>query len=173
LQVTDHENDVPLRRRRDLSDVELCCSRRRKPARGCRCRGRQGDYATPLRLWRPLADQDDADAQYNLGVILAEAAKWFRKAADQGNAGGQLNLGASHQDGEGVTQNFAEAMKWFRLAAEQGKPGAVYGVALLYENGRGVVQDDAEAVKWYRKAADRGFPRPRSILGSGTKPARA
>ena len=32
----------------------------------------RGDYATALRLWRPLADQGDASAQYNLGVMYAK-----------------------------------------------------------------------------------------------------
>ena len=50
----------------------------------------RGDYATAMRLLRPLADQGNADAQFNLGVIYevaqdyAEAVKWFRKAAEQG-----------------------------------------------------------------------------------------
>jgi hypothetical protein len=29
----------------------------------------RGDYTTALRLLRPLADQGDAQAQYNLGVL--------------------------------------------------------------------------------------------------------
>jgi TPR repeat protein len=32
----------------------------------------RGDYATALRLFCPLADQGDADAQYNLGVMYDE-----------------------------------------------------------------------------------------------------
>lgn len=28
----------------------------------------RGDYTTALRIWRPLADQGNAEAQYNLGV---------------------------------------------------------------------------------------------------------
>jgi uncharacterized protein len=31
----------------------------------------RGDYATALRLFRPLANQGDAGAQYNLGVMYA------------------------------------------------------------------------------------------------------
>ena len=30
---------------------------------------KSGDYATALREWRPLAEQGNADAQYNLGVM--------------------------------------------------------------------------------------------------------
>ena len=29
----------------------------------------RGDYATALREWRPLAEQGDANAQYNLGLM--------------------------------------------------------------------------------------------------------
>ncbi len=32
---------------------------------------KRGDYATALRLWRPLAEQGDADAQFNLGLMYA------------------------------------------------------------------------------------------------------
>jgi TPR repeat protein len=49
----------------------------------------KGDYATALRLIRPLADKGNADAQYNLGVL--------------------------YEKGQGVPQDYAEAMKWYRL----------------------------------------------------------
>lgn len=55
-----------------------------------------GDYATALGEWMPLAEQGDATAQNNLGVMYeyglgvpkddAEAVKWYRMAAEQGNA---------------------------------------------------------------------------------------
>ena len=32
----------------------------------------RGNYATALRLWRPLAEQGDAEAQSNLGLMSAE-----------------------------------------------------------------------------------------------------
>jgi uncharacterized protein len=33
----------------------------------------RGDYATALRLWRPLADQGVADAQFNLGLMYEDS----------------------------------------------------------------------------------------------------
>ena len=94
----------------------------------------RGDYVTALRLIRPLAEQGDADAQYNLGNVYvtgkgvpkdgAEAAKWFRRAADQGHATAQYNLGVLFGGGWGVPQNYAEAAKWYRLAAGQGHANA-------------------------------------------------
>ena len=65
----------------------------------------RGNFATALRLTRPLADQGDDFAQYNLGIMyargqgvaqsLAEAFKWFRPPhANQGNASAQYSLGS-------------------------------------------------------------------------------
>jgi len=57
----------------------------------------RGDYATAFKLWRPLAEHGDAEAQYNLGVmyemghgvprdyVYVTAYRWFDLAAAQGN----------------------------------------------------------------------------------------
>jgi TPR repeat protein len=91
---------------------------------------RRGDYATALNLYRPLADQGNADAQNNLGILYTEglgvpqdyteAAIWFRKAADQGNALAQNNLGILYARGQGVAQDYVSAYVWLTLAAAQG-----------------------------------------------------
>ena len=47
----------------------------------------------------------------------AEAVKWYRKAAEQGDAEAQYNLGVMYDKGEGVPKNNVEAYKWFNLAA--------------------------------------------------------
>jgi len=126
----------------------------------------RGDYAEAVKLWRPLAEQGDAYAQYNLGIMYkygrgvpqdyAEAARWYRLAADQGNARAQNNLGFMYSNGLGVAQDYAEAVRWLRLAADQGDAFAQNWLGLMYELGRGVPQDYAEAVRWYRLAADQG-----------------
>jgi TPR repeat protein len=58
----------------------------------------RGDFETALRVWHPLADQGDARAQYNLGVI--------------------------YEYGEGVPENDVQAYKWMNLAAAQGNETA-------------------------------------------------
>ncbi|MFN0041869.1 MAG: tetratricopeptide repeat protein [Alphaproteobacteria bacterium] len=87
----------------------------------------RGDYATALKLLRPLADQGDAGGQFHLGRMYytgygvpqgyAEAVKWFRKAAEQGFALAQHNLGDMYYLGQGVPQHFVLAHKWYNLAA--------------------------------------------------------
>jgi hypothetical protein len=53
----------------------------------------RGDYATALRLLRPLAEQGYASAQHNLGVAYGE--------------------------GQGVPQDYVLAHMWFNLAASR------------------------------------------------------
>jgi TPR repeat protein len=48
---------------------------------------KRGDYATALKEWRPLAENGDAQAQFQLGVM--------------------------YHNGEGVQKDDKEAVKWF------------------------------------------------------------
>ena len=117
-----------------------------------------GDYATALRLWHPIAEQGDVDAQFHLGVMYesgqgvlrndAEAIKWYRKAADQGDAVAQFNLGIMYTKGEGVSQNATEAALWYHLAADHGLAGAQFNLGMMYVEGQGVSQDYVQAHMW-------------------------
>ena len=94
---------------------------------------KRGAYATALREWRPLAEQGDAKAQHNLGVMYrkgrgvpqddAEAVKWYSKAAEQGDAFAQFNLAFMYKNGQGVPQDYAQAHMWYNLAASRLPPG--------------------------------------------------
>ena len=58
----------------------------------------KGDYAAALRLWRPIAEQGDASAQYNLGQM--------------------------YRNGQGVPQDYIQAHMWFNLATAQNDANA-------------------------------------------------
>ncbi len=94
----------------------------------------RGDYATALREFRPLAEQGNARAQYNLGVM--------------------------YENGRGVPQDYAKALQWYRKAAEQGVALAQNNLGVMYRKGRGVL-GDPEAGRPAR-GADRGPPEPLS-----------
>ena len=122
---------------------------------------------------KTLAEQGNANAQYNLGVMYgkgdgvpqdyAEAVKWYRKAAEQGDVDAQFNLGIMYGKGEeGVPQDYAEAAKWYRKVAEQGEGDAQFNLAFMYFNGDGVPQDYAEAYVWYSLAAASGQEQARN-----------
>lgn len=87
----------------------------------------------------------------------AEAAKWYRLAADQGDAQAQYNLGVMYDLGQGVPQDDAKAVKWYRLAADQGFAQAQYKLGIIYDNGKGVPRDHVVAHIWFNLAAAQGF----------------
>jgi TPR repeat protein len=77
-----------------------------------------------------------------------------KRLAEQGEAYAQYNLGLMYDEGEGVPENNAEAVRWYRLAAEQGYARAQSNLGFMYSNGEGVPENNAEAVRWYRLAAE-------------------
>lgn len=83
----------------------------------------------------------------------ASAVKLFRQAAEQGDADAQFGLGVMLANGHGAAQDYAAAAHWFQKAAALGNPAPCFYLGLLYENGLGVSKDYAEATKWYSRAA--------------------
>ena len=79
------------------------------------------------------APEDLNSKGYELSEVgnYAEAVKWYRIAAEQGDADAQFNLGLLYNNGDGVTQNYTEAAKWYHKAAEQGDYDAVKAPKLL------------------------------------------
>ncbi|MAW33874.1 MAG: hypothetical protein CMK56_05645 [Proteobacteria bacterium] len=65
----------------------------------------------------------------------------FEVLAEQGDAAAQNNLGILYSQGDGVPQNYKEAFRWFSLAAEQGILAAQYRLGLMHSKGEGVPQD--------------------------------
>ena len=91
----------------------------------------RGDHETALRVWRPLAEQGNAEAQLHLGVIYMwnsdwrEAVKWWRLAAKQGLVKAQSNLGFSYAKGKGIPQDFLRGHMWSNIAAAGGDTDAI------------------------------------------------
>jgi len=125
-----------------------------------------GDFATAIREWEPLAEQGDADAQFNLALLYDNgwgvpqdyktAVKWYTLSAKQGNARAQYNLAWMYDNGEGVPQDYKTAVKWYTLAAEQGVAIAQYNLGGMYAGGLGVLQDNLYAHMWWNIAASLG-----------------
>lgn len=119
---------------------------------------RDKEYEKAAKLWTPLAEKGDAEAQYFLGTLFAEgkgvaqndttAFAWFERSANQGKAEAQYNVGASYAAGTGVVKSYEQAARWFRRAADQGMAFAQINLGLLYAAGNGVPQDNIEAFKW-------------------------
>jgi len=126
-----------------------------------------GDFATALRIYRPLADNGQVLAEYIIGLMYAngqgvpenygEAVKWLQKAAEQGEAKAQFSVGVIYFKGLGMPKNPAEASKWYRRAADQGNATALYNLGAMYAKGENVAQDSVTAHMLYTLAAKHGI----------------
>ena len=101
-------------------------------------------YAEARRLYLPLAEQDDVDAQYYIGRM--------------------------YEKGYGVAKDNDQIRKWYRLAAEGGHPKAQYKMAIGYANGlTGLDHDENEAGRWLLKSANNGHTRAQKVLAKAYK----
>ncbi len=91
---------------------------------------KRGDYAAALSEFKPLAEQGDANAQYNLGIM--------------------------YDKGQGVEKDYAQAMEWYARAARQGQPNAQNNLGLMYAQGHGVDKDYVTAHMWLNLSAVHG-----------------
>ena len=69
---------------------------------------KKGDFATALRLWKPLAEQGNARAQNNLGFMYA--------------------------NGDGVAQDYVKALTWWNIAAIDGVADAIKNRDIVAKN---------------------------------------
>jgi TPR repeat protein len=123
-----------------------------------------GNFAGAVKEWRTLADQGDADAQFNLGQAyklgrgvpadLGSAQSWYEKAAAKGHEQAQANLGLIlFQKGDR-----AKAMPWIRKAADAGDPRAQYVLGTAMFNGDLAPKDWPRAYALMQLAAAQGLP---------------
>lgn len=133
------------------------------------------DYATALRIYRPLAEHGVAAAQGGMSRLYGngwgvtrddrEALRWARLGAGQDDPVASNTLGFMLREGRGVARDDAEAVRWFRRSAEQGNANAQVSLGAMHMEGRGVARNDAEALRWFRLAADQGLARAQANLG--------
>ncbi|TKB65031.1 MAG: sel1 repeat family protein [Nitrospira sp.] len=126
----------------------------------------RGDYATALGEWQPLAEQGQAIAQYQLGLLYAngkgvekddaKARKWYEKSAIQGHTEAQVNFGILLLYARGGQQDYKMAMYYLRLSANKGHDLAQRKLGQMYEHGDGVQQDYVKAYMWYSLGATKG-----------------
>ncbi|MDH3639455.1 MAG: SPOR domain-containing protein [Gammaproteobacteria bacterium] len=96
------------------------------------------DYDLAMRVWKPLAEKGDAEAQYSLGFM--------------------------YESGWGTKKDYQQAYDWYSKAADQGHSKAQYNLGLLYFRGLGVDQDKGLAYYWIQNAADQRHARAREFL---------
>src|SRR5438477_2861993 len=127
-----------------------------------------GDYATALRIWRPLAERAEPRSEAGIGFMYhrglgvaaddREAAVWLERAAEHGQAEGQLMLGILYYYGSGVSQSYVRAYAWCELAEINGN-----GDATLCRDAALESMPDADREKAFQlvvELRERQRPRP-------------
>ncbi|MCF6293413.1 MAG: sel1 repeat family protein [Robiginitomaculum sp.] len=91
---------------------------------------KQGDFEQALNIFSQLAEDDNAVAQFNLGVM--------------------------YDNGQGVRQSNKKAFSLVEKSAELGFSEAQFNLGLFYINRIGVRKFKQKAIYWYKKAAAQG-----------------
>lgn len=94
-----------------------------------------GDFSRAERIWRPLAERDNGNAQSGLGLLyykglgiepdVGEAMRWFGLAANNGVVQAQMFLSIMLWRGYGVKPSPVWAYVWSDLAVTAGLEEAV------------------------------------------------
>jgi TPR repeat protein len=129
-----------------------------------------GDHAGAATWLTPLAEAGDAEAQYRLGIALAqgreygpmggaEGVDWLERAALQGHEAAVLRLAYGHQHWNNHPFHRAELVRWLEYGVEAGFPWAMGWLAGYLRDGTSgyTDQDQDRARMLYQRAAQAGY----------------
>jgi hypothetical protein len=124
------------------------------------------DYATALRIYRPLAERGVPAAQGGMARLYgngwgverndAEVLRWARLGAAQSDPSASIILGVMFRDGRGVAQNHRESSRFFEIAANQGNSFAQLHLGIAYNRGLGKDQNFSEAFRLFNSSSTSG-----------------
>lgn len=129
-----------------------------------------GDPGKATAIWRPLAENGDADAAFNLGQAYrlgrgvpadsSSAKRWFERAAKSGHLDAQVSLGLLLFD----TGDRSAALTWLGRAAERGDPRAMLVTGTALFNGDGMKSDPVRGYAYVSRAAAQGLAPAKATL---------
>lgn len=135
---------------------------------------RDADYRRALSIALPLAQQEDAEAQFMVGKLyefgrggietnLSEAFRWYRRAAVKGNAKAQYRTGAFYHQGlGGIPVDLQKAVEWYGRGSEGGDMDAAYFLAVMTYKGEGMARPDPKrAAELFSRVSQSRSPRAR------------
>lgn len=107
-----------------------------------------------------------AESQSELMHVKApQAVRWLRWAAEQDNVDAQFNLGLCYLDGYGVTSDLSVAEYWLQKADQQGSAEAAFRLAQLMARPEQAEQKRRLAAVPLHRAANAGHARSQHLLG--------
>ncbi|MBP7080864.1 MAG: sel1 repeat family protein [Rhodocyclaceae bacterium] len=121
------------------------------------------DYAKAIKIFTPLAETGNLEAQLQLGSIymagpfakneFSDSRKsffWYSKAAEQGDENAQHHLGFLYESGEGIEKNQNRAFDYWEKAANHGGWDKQTFIAKKYLNEKRY----KDAARWYLRLAE-------------------
>jgi len=99
-----------------------------------------GNYGKAMEVWRPLAKEGHARAQFHVGRLYGR--------------------------GEGVPQDFLKAVGWYKKAGAIGDRHALFELGEIHLHGTGVRRAPWKAARYHAKALVAGEERSRAVLDS-------
>jgi len=131
-------------------------------------KGVKRDMYQAMAWYKKAAEQNNAEAQYNLAKLISQrpdkgdprAMKrvkyWYEKAAAGGQKEAVNNLALLYLTGRGVEKNKTKAFELFKKAAKMGDSAAQINVALMYAWGKGIPSNKIKAYKNLKAALLQG-----------------
>lgn len=134
------------------------------------------DEAKACELWQQAAEAGVGEAQYMLGLTLAQQAAtvqqgvgWLMRAvqapAPKLAAQAACALGNIYAAGkQGMARDMAEAARWYEMAARGGDAAAQLVYAILLLQGDTVAKDETKGMSYLRLAAGQDNPQAIALL---------
>ena len=146
-----------------IFDKEIYPVFRRAPLEDAKQAYALGDYLKAFNLYMTLAEQGNAEAQYELGKMyqnmglimpgvasnIAEGDKWIRRSQITEKPVSMASAMAAFDRGD-----YKNAFLLFNVLARQGDTDAQQLVGYMYQVGFGVTQNDQEAQRWIRLSVE-------------------
>ena len=118
------------------------------------------DYATAIRGFLVHAEQGDASAQFNLGLMYDNGEAFSRTRPKRRAGTGwppsrvtpspQSDLGACTPPARVSSRTMPKLCAGTGWVPSRVTPIAQYNLGVMYDKGQGVLKDEAEAARWYR-----------------------
>jgi TonB family protein len=131
-------------------------------------RGVDKNQATAQALLEAAADQQNARAETDLGIMLLDgdmvaedfpkAREWLQRGANHGDALAENYLGLLAEYGFFGERSASQAYEHYLKAAQEGSVWGAFNVGRAYRDGMSVKRDSVEALEWFQRAASTTSP---------------
>ena len=111
-------------------------------------RAKKGDVSAQCELAAFYATDEDFGLKDE-----AKAVQWYTKAAESGDAEAQYNLGLMIVIGEGTEKDLKKGIRWMEQAVANGYELSAHVLSIIYREGMyGIKPNRAKAASWNKKA---------------------